>query len=87
MSFPAAVYLPWPLLTLEHMHVPASVTHINRTGPDMGAKVGALTLFNSLLPRHGDTGEMAPAGASLEKLSFNSTCVGEVLCKAPMEDL
>lgn len=72
---------------LEHMRVPASVTHVNRTGPDVGAKVGALRLFTSLLPRHGETGEKAPARASAEQLSFISPRVGEVLCKAPMEDL
>lgn len=69
---------------LEHMRTPAWDA---RTGPDMGAKAGAPHTSSSLLPSHGDAGEMAPARASRGKLGFISPCVGEVLCKATMEDL
>lgn len=66
---------------LEHMRVPSSDTHINRSGPDVGGKGGRASHFLTAFY------QPSPARASRRELSFISPRVGEVLCKATMEDL
>lgn len=67
---------------LEHMRLPASDTHVNRTGPNMGAKGGPASRFSTAFHEVMEIpGRWHQPGL---QLSFISARLGEVLCKATM---